>query len=223
MMRARLFLRDRSGAAAAEFALVLPIALLFFLGIIEVGRYVWTINELEKAVQIGTRYAVATDIVATGLVTQDYVGFDGCPNPDPDADPSATYTLLPGANVCREALGTITCEKSGGSLTCGCVASSAGEGSCPEDDSVNEDAFDAIVNRMRVVAPFINAGNVSVRYRGSGIGFADDPAGADVAPIVTVQVEDLGFPLLFLLGRTVPLPTFSYSQTLEDGDGTVAY
>ena len=61
------FLKDRSGAAAAESALVVPIALLFLLGIMDVGRYVWVINEAEKAVQMGTRYAVATSVVAEGL------------------------------------------------------------------------------------------------------------------------------------------------------------
>ena len=55
--------RDRSGAGAAEFALVLPLFLMFLLGIIDAGRYMWEHNRAEKATQMGTRYAVVTDMV----------------------------------------------------------------------------------------------------------------------------------------------------------------
>ena len=55
MTRLASFLRNRSGAAAAEFALVLPVALLLFFGIMDVGRYVWALNEIEKAVQAAAR------------------------------------------------------------------------------------------------------------------------------------------------------------------------
>ena len=42
------FLRDTRGASAAEFALVLPIMVIFLLGIMDVGFYAWTINRAEK-------------------------------------------------------------------------------------------------------------------------------------------------------------------------------
>ena len=44
----RAFLRDRRGASAAEFALVLPLFLLFLLGTIDAGRYIWAVNEAER-------------------------------------------------------------------------------------------------------------------------------------------------------------------------------
>ena len=46
------------GATAAEFAMVLPIVILFLLGTIDVGRLMWTWNKAEKATQFGARYAV---------------------------------------------------------------------------------------------------------------------------------------------------------------------
>ena len=56
---------DCDGAAGAEFALVLPLLILFLFGMIDVGRYMWTINQLEKATQVGARWAVVTDMVAS--------------------------------------------------------------------------------------------------------------------------------------------------------------
>ena len=228
MTRFRTFLHSPSGAAAAEFALVLPIALLFFFGIIDMGRYVWRINELEKAVQMGARYAVATDVVANRLAAMDY-GDPGivCPNADTGTD----EVLAPGDTICANAQGTVTCDKSSGSLECTCAPTSVGAASCQGDDEdVDEAAFDSIVSRMRVVAPFIADDEVVIKYDGSGIGFAGDPATdddgndlSDTAPIVTVGTTSGTMRMLFLLGGTVPLPPFSYSQTLEDGDGTVAY
>ena len=49
----------------AEFALVLPVALLFLLGIVDAGRYLYEVNQLEKATQMGARFAVVTDPVAS--------------------------------------------------------------------------------------------------------------------------------------------------------------
>lgn len=214
MKRLRKFLADPSAATAAEFALVLPVALLFLLGIIDVGRYFWNINKLEKAVQIGTRYAVATDLVASGLNAQDYVDFD-C-----DGDNTTDNSLKPGDQICRSALGKITCT----ATSCTCT------GSCPSDLSSDGTAFGSIVNRMRVIAPQIGTNDVRISYAGSGIGFAGDPRLDDdgdplsqVSPIVTVQVLNQRMRTISLLGLGLRLPSFQYSQTLEDGEGAIAY
>lgn len=52
--RARL-LADRSGAIAAEFAIVVPILLLLTFSIIEFGRVMWTRNVLQSAVEDAAR------------------------------------------------------------------------------------------------------------------------------------------------------------------------
>lgn len=200
--------------------MVLPAALLLLLGTIDIGRYFWALNQLEKAVQAGTRYAVATDIVASGLNNETYAGFN-----------CGTSTLRPGDPICREALGTITCSQAGGGVSCSCTQSSLGARSCPANStSANANAFNAIVQRMRVIDRRVNAGNVRVRYSGSGLGFAGDPqvneAGAplsEIAPIVTVEVTSFNFRSISLLGAGITLPGFRYSQTLEDGDGARAY
>lgn len=47
--------RARDGAAAVEFALTLPLLLLVLLGVMEVGRVMWTQSALNFAVQETSR------------------------------------------------------------------------------------------------------------------------------------------------------------------------
>ena len=200
--------------------MILPVALLFLLGIIDIGRYFWLINEGEKAVQMGTRYAVATRVITPGLNTKSYIGF-ACPG----------KTLKAGDTICREALGTITCTGTGGAVSCSCVVDPVGgANSCPALGTPSLSAFNSIVHRMQVVDSRIGPANVKVRYSGSGIGFAGDPivdsngnALSEVAPVVTVEASGVRFRSISLLGLGIRLPNFRYSQTLEDGDGRIAY
>src|SRR5688572_18038525 len=69
--------RDRRAASAAEFALVLPLLLLFLLGIVDAGRFMWEYNQAEKATQMGVRYAVVTDMVPQGLEDYSFALSDG--------------------------------------------------------------------------------------------------------------------------------------------------
>ncbi len=52
-------LRDRSGATAIEFALTLPVFLLFVFGLVEFSRVLWTNNALEYGAEQAARYALA--------------------------------------------------------------------------------------------------------------------------------------------------------------------
>ena len=214
MSRLAAFLRHRGGASAAEFALILPLALLILLGIVDVGRYAWALNQTEKAVQAGVRYAVASDLVPRALNTYDTTGFV-CP----------AGALKPGDRICREALGTIACRASAGGATCTCA-----EGPCPDLGQVDGEAFARIVARMRVFYPQLRPQHVTVTYRGSGIGYLADPATdaddnplSDIAPVVTVEADHIGMRALLLFGGEVNLPGAGASLTLEDGLGTKAY
>jgi Flp pilus assembly protein TadG len=49
---------DDPGQALVEFALVLPVLLLFITGLFDVARAVWQENTLAYAAREGTRYAI---------------------------------------------------------------------------------------------------------------------------------------------------------------------
>lgn len=197
-MRVSALLRDCRAASAAEFALVLPLLLLLIFGIIDGGRYLWEINRAEKATQMGARMAVVTVPVASGLVSQDYLGVGG---------------LTQGDIIPASALSPITCTRT----SCAC------SGSCPTNaTTANTTAFDAIVLRMKAMKQDVGNSNVTVTYQGSGLGYAGNPHGMDISPIVTVQLAGLQFtPITTLLfGQpSFNLPSIRTSLTAEDSVG----
>lgn len=192
--------RRCGGGVGAEFALVLPILLLFLFGIIDVGRLMWTMNQVEKATQVGVRMAVVTNMVPRGLYNYNY-----------------GEVLGQGAPITTDDFGAARCSRSGDSVTCACLTAP-----CPTLSPFDEDAFDAVVTRMRQISPVIDETGVTIDYTNSGLGFAGDPNGADVAPLVTVTATDLTFipTLLQLFGGSFSLPPISATLTLEDGAGT---
>ncbi|MBU2587838.1 MAG: pilus assembly protein [Alphaproteobacteria bacterium] len=204
MSRVLPFLRNTRAASAAEFVLVLPLALLLLFGIIDVGNYAWTLNEYEKATQMGTRFAVVNNMVSSAFATETtetYVGTN-CNG----------TALRAGDRICREALGTLECSSTG----CVCAAAP-----CPGDTGSDAAAFNELVTRMQVFQPDITAESVRIEYQGSGLGFAGDPNKPEIAPLVTVRIVNATYNPISLspFGAAVPLPDFSYSLTLEDGEG----
>lgn len=199
---------DRGGAGAAEFALVLPLFLVMLLGTIDVGRLMWTWNRAEKATQMAVRYAVVTDLIPAGLNSLDF---------------AVSGTVIQGERIPASAFGGADCvsnNAAGTSISCTAIApTTTGQLGTP-----NATAFQNIVARLRLVYPQATAANVRVRYTWSGHGYAGNPEGADVAPLVTVSLRNLNFRPLFLalLGGSVPLPSFSAALTLEDGAGNAS-
>ncbi len=198
-MSARSLWRDRRGAGAAEFALLLPLLLELLFGIIDAGRFMWEYNRAEKATQMGARMAVVTDVVSTSLFTQDYVGVGGLTQGD----------VIPAA-----ALSPVVCSQT----ACTC------SGTCPTGfATANATAFNTIVGRMRAMKPDIQAANVRVAYRGSGLGYAGDPNGMEIAPLVTVSLTGMQFrPITTLLFFRFNMPDFRTTLTAEDSAGTAS-
>ncbi len=77
---------------------------------------------------------------------------------------------------------------------------------------------------MQYVYPAIQAANVQVEYSGSGLGFAGDPNGPDIAPIITIRLTGMSYTPITLspFGTSVNLPDFAYSITAEDANGTAS-
>ena len=209
MRRLAPLLVDRRASSAAEFAMVLPLLLILLLGVIDVGRLMWTWNRAEKATQMGVRYAVATDMVPNGLAAYSFVVSGG---------------LTQGDAIPQSAFWGASCLVNAGALSCSCKSGAT----CPSplvSNSANAlTAFNNIVNRMRLFMPEIASSNVTVDYDYSGLGYAGDPNGSDVSPLVRVSLKQLTFrPLLFrFFAGTITLPSFSAALTMEDGQGTTS-
>lgn len=198
MMRG--IIHDRRGASAAEFALVLPLLLLFLFGIIDVGRWMWTFNQAEKATQMGARLAVVTNYVAPGIGSS-YVGVGG---------------LTQGDLISSAQFGTIRCMNSG----CSCVTTP-----CPTVGTADNAAFTKVVDRMKLFLPQVSAANVVVEYSSSGLGYAGNPNGPDISPLVTVKIGSPATPLQFtpitsLLITSLAMPSFTTTLTAEDLSGS---
>ena len=201
----RAFLRDGRGAGAAEFALILPLFLLFLLGIIDAGRFGWAFNQAEKATQIGARWAVVTNPVPSNLTSYNFV----------------SSSIAQGSVVPQSAFAGVQCKTVGASTApvCDCKTSNA----CGFNATIeNTTAWTALIARMAQIYPGLAASNVVVDYDWSGLGYAGDPNGADVAPLVTVSLRDIEFEPMttMLFGVDLPIPSASYTLTMEDGSGT---
>lgn len=198
----RNLLRHAGGASAEEFALVLFPLLLLIFGTIDAGRYIWAVNTAEKATQTGARWAVATDMVASGLNGYSFAVSGGLPQ---------------GTTVPAGSFPGITCTGTSSTATCACKSGSASY--CAGASSA---AFIALVDRMKQIDSRIDYTDVRVDYDWSGLGFAGDPNGNDVAPLTTVTVQTVQFQPIttMLFGGSFNLPVLSYTLTMEDGSGT---
>lgn len=204
-MANRGIFKDEDGGPAAEFALVLPIALLFLFGIIDVGRFMWEVNQAEKATQMGARFAAVTDIVPSTLATTNFVSSTVAQG---DPIPASSFAGTRCINGSCSYQPTTSCPTSGATTITNWGYSS--------------NAFSNIVSRIGLFKPDVTAANVVVDYANVGLGYAGDPFGSDVSALVTVRLCGLSFqPLTTLLFSTsIAMPDFSYSLTMEDGVGT---
>ena len=203
MTGVRRFLRDASGASAAEFTLVLPLLILLIFGTIDVGRYAWSLSQAEKATQIGARWAVATDMIASGLYSYSFATSSGIPQ---------------GTTVSASNFPGVVCQSSGGAASCTCAAG----GTCSFPLTASNSAFTGLATRMAQIYPGLTADNIVVAYSWSGLGFSGDPNGPDVAPLTTVSLRNVNFTPFTsqIFGGQVALPQFAYTLPMEDGSGT---
>jgi TadE-like protein len=193
-------LHDRAASGAAEFALVLPLLMVFLFGIIDAGRFMWEYNEAEKATQMGARFAAVADPAPSGLSTYSFSISGGIPQGT--AVPTSSFDYA----VCNDT----GCGDCAGSF-CGNIG-------------YNNAAFRNIVDRMSLIYPQIGYDNVEVEYRNVGLGFAGDPDGPDVSALVTVRLTGLTFQPItcFVFDCSVTMPDFRAGLTLEDASGTVS-
>lgn len=200
-MKVRDILRDQSAATAAEFALVLPLLLIFLFGIIDAGRWMWTYNEAEKATQMGARFAVVANPISSGL-TSSYVGVGG---------------LTQGDVIPAGSFGKMSCTDS----SCICATNP-----CPAIGTFTQQNFRNVVDRMKFFLPGLQYSNVTIEYSSSGLGYAGSPVLPDLSPLVTVKIGTptaMQFrPLTTLDMATITMPTMTATLSAEDLSGSVS-
>ena len=105
-MRAR---RRPSGQSLAEFALVLPVLLLLFMGILDFGRAVYAYNTLSNAAREGARVAIVDQTVAGGISAGAQRAADQATGlgVDPSTDVDVTYTAPDGSACPSHAIGCV--------------------------------------------------------------------------------------------------------------------
>jgi len=114
----------------------------------------------------------------------------------------------------------VVCTSSGGTASCTCAAN----GSCTFPLTANQTAFNNIVAVMQNMYGPIGPENVVVRYDWSGLGYAGNPIGSDVDPIVTIALVNLDFkPLISGTLGSIGVPGTSHSLTNEDGIGNFGH
>jgi len=102
MLRRRM--RSERGAAAVEFALVLPLLVLLVFGIAEFGRAFYIQSTISGAAREGVRriaLADPSDPTGTGAATTALGGLTGaslnpgstCPDPPGATPPNTTFTI----------------------------------------------------------------------------------------------------------------------------------
>lgn len=196
--------RCDQAATAAEFTLVAPALLWMLFGVIDVGRFMWEVNQAEKATQVGARFAVVTTPVSSGLVEADFADGD-----------TAAGELIP-----ADALGELTCTSA--SCTCSKDPCNGAAG------AIDATAFTALVGRMQDIYPKLTAANVRVIYRGSGFGFAGNAVGGggadtmEISPLITVSLSGVQVRPASLFFAGINLPAASTTLPAEDASGAVS-
>ena len=199
----RRFKRDQDGTTIVELAVVMPLFLLLFLGLIDFGRMAFHYVTAEKAMQVAARVAAVRAPACASVPLFYQRVTSGAPVPPPDFGTSCSA----GANICALET-TIQCSGSTTNATSNEIWILI-RGALPNNASVE---------------------NLRFSYtQDPNMGFLGGP----YVPVVTVELQNLNFefisPLGALVGLTgatasnalgadIPFPSMSVSLPGEDLD-----
>ncbi len=189
------FVRERRGAAGAEFALIIVVFAGLLLGIIDFGRALWEYNNAIKACQVGVRFAIANNIIANDLMTYDGIA-DG-----------------------YDALDPIPVSEFPTPIVCNSTSCTPNEGYEAAAYDAIYDVMGAHFPRLGTAASPNGQAIVEVTYEHIGMGMAGNPYGPDVWPLTAVSIRGLQFEFSTpLIGAVLPFefPLCSASLTGED-------
>ena len=213
---------DRRGSVSVENAIVFGLLIVLTIALIEFSLALWQWNTAEKATELGVRYAVQSDPVATAFLNYDAVsggGFDPGDSLTTTAVPPFTVSCTGGVCECFDKVNDTACDAFSAGLTTG------------TRDDFDPIAFNAIITRMDGVFRGSDLGpeNVTIDYSHVGMGFAGRP-GMHIVPAVTVKLTGVTFnfmvlsfirPLMFYGSEQpttsgIPMPPFTATLSGED-------
>ncbi len=179
------FRRDEEGATIVELAVVLPLFLLIFLGLIDFGRLGFHYVATEKAVQMGARIAAVRPAACSGIPTTNSRG---------------SYTDATGPRY-----GTNCAYASG-------VCEELEVVICSGDAAVSTEA-QAVVDEIWSMLQFAVPNDPAADFDKSNLTFSYqfEPGmnflGGPFVPTVTVTIEELPFRFVSPLGALAALAT----------------
>lgn len=195
------FRADNSGATMVELAIVLPLFLLIFFGLIDFGRMAFHYVTAEKAMQVAARVAAVRPPACAGVALTNVRGVVA-PTETP---PKYGSLCSSGATVCGNP-GTVSCTASLANATV-------------------DEIWGLVGGALPIAA---TPANLLISYSfDPNLGFLGGP----YVPIVTVEIQDLDFefisPLSALaglaigaepdgLGADISFPSMSVSVPAED-------
>ncbi len=195
-------LRHRNdGAAMVEFSIVVGLLLTISSGLVEFGMIFYQWNSASKAAQLGARLAAVSSPVSSDLST-----LTGTENGALPGDPFPFFE-----RICNGA--TASCSGGGtyDPVAMNTLVFGRGDSTC---QTVGADGYPGMCD----VFPRIQASNVIVTYRHTGLGFAGRPGGP--VPTVTVELTGLTYNFVFLDGLLgfgpIQLPNVRTTVTGED-------
>lgn len=183
------FFQDRSGASAAEFALICLVFVGVLLGILDMSRLAWEYNQLEKACLVGARFAVTNYMAAPDLATAcTPLGLD-------HRDTLQINDISPNPVICD----TASCNGYGYDATA-------------FDAIVNEmSGVTSLVNDPNVT--------IQVEYEHIGQSLCNNPRGPDVWPLTTVTMTGRQFTFTTpIISSVFGSPSLECSATLTGED-----
>jgi hypothetical protein len=196
-MTPRTFLRDRTGAVMAEFAIAGIFMIMLMMSVVELTSALWVWNSAAKAVQIGARLAAVSAPVSSDLTTM--TGLTG------GATPGAAMPYF-----------IRTCNGATSSCSGGTYSAAAMNWIVRGSDGVCGTTVG--VRGICDLYPRIQPQNVVITYEQTGMGFAGRPGGP--VPSITVKVQNLQFPtpVLGIFSGLVNLTMPPFQTTVSGED-----
>lgn len=70
LRRLRRLAADQGGVAAIEFALIAPVFFALILSVIDISRYMWTLNTMQYAIDDAIRVGVVQELTDEDIVSR---------------------------------------------------------------------------------------------------------------------------------------------------------